>query len=123
MFKLVDDGPGSTDVPVAAAVSGLDELCRQAAQQMLATALIVERQSYLDAHADVLDAAGHRLVVGNGYLPEREVVTGVGPVKVTAPRVDDRREGQSFSSVILPVYMRRSPKVTEVLPRDCRAGR
>jgi hypothetical protein len=45
-------------------------------------------------------------------------------VDVTAPRVDDRRDGHRFSSAILPPYMRRSPKVTEVLPvlylRGCR---
>ena len=37
-------------------------------------------------------------------------------VEVAAPRVDDRREGEHFSSAILPAYMRKSPKVTEVLP-------
>lgn len=112
MLKLVDD---TTDAADGAGI-GLDELCRRAAQQMLATALLVERQAYLDAHADVVDASGCRMVVGNGYLPEREVVTGVGPVTVKAPRVDDRRDGESFTSAILPAYMRRSPKVTEVLP-------
>ena len=33
-----------------------------------------------------------------------------------APRVDDRRDGERFASAILPAYMRKSPKVTEVLP-------
>ena len=37
-------------------------------------------------------------------------------IEVSAPRVDDRREGEHFSSAILPAYMRKSPKVTEVLP-------
>jgi hypothetical protein len=45
---------------------GLDELCRIAAQEMLAVALAAERRAYLEAHASELDAAGHRLVVGNG---------------------------------------------------------
>ena len=87
-----------------------------AAQQMLATALLAERQVYLDAHADQVDATGKRLVVGNGYARERDVVTGAGPVTVEAPRVNDKRDGERFSSNILPAYMRRSPKVTEVLP-------
>ena len=112
MLKLVHDATDADDAPVV----DLDELCRRAAQQMLATALLAERQAYLDAHADELDATGCRLVVGNGYMPEREIVTGAGPVTVKAPRVDDRREGEAFSSSILPAYMRRSPKVTEVLP-------
>ena len=116
MLKLVHDAGLCADAAGELPVAGLDELCRLAAQQMLATALLAERQAYLDDHAEVVDAAGCRMVVGNGYLPEREVVTGAGPVTVKAPRVDDRRQGEAFSSAILPAYMRRSPKVTEVLP-------
>ena len=95
---------------------GLDELCRLAAQEMLQVALLAERRAYLDAHADLVDETGKRLVVGNGYAKEREVTTGAGLAEVKAPRVDDRREGQHYRSVILPAYMRKSPKVTEVLP-------
>jgi hypothetical protein len=95
---------------------GLDELCRLAAQEMLKVALLAERRAYLDAHNDQLDATGKHLVVGNGYARERQVTTGAGMVEVKAPRVDDRREGERYCSVILPAYMRKSPKVTEVLP-------
>ena len=117
MLKIAHDAAADAvaDDPEAMTVS-LDELCRVAAQQMLATALLAERRAYLDAHADEVDATGHRLVVGNGFARQRQVVTGAGPVTVTAPRVDDRRDGHRFSSQILPAYMRRSPKVTEVLP-------
>jgi transposase-like protein len=83
---------------------------------MLKVALLVERQAYLDAHAEVVDQTGKRPVVGNGYAKERQVTTGAGMVEVKASRVDDRREGQHYRSVILPAYMRKSPKVTEVLP-------
>lgn len=114
MLKLVQDAPGR--VEQAPTTVGLDELCRLAAQEMLKLALLVERQAYLDAHADQLDGTGKRLVVGNGYAKERQVTTGAGMVEVKAPRVDDRREGQHYRSVILPAYMRKSPKVTEVLP-------
>ena len=82
---------------------------------MLATALLAERQTYLDAHADQVDSTGKRLVVGNWYARQRDVVTGAGPVTVEAPRVNDERDGERFLSQILPAYMRRSPKVTEVL--------
>ena len=102
----------------------LDELCRLAAEEMLAVAVAAERRAYLDAHADVVDADGRRVVVGNGYLPVREVTTAAGVVEVCAPRVHDPRPDHGFTPVILPRYMRRSPKVTEVLPvlylRDCR---
>ena len=114
MLKLVHDAATSAeDEP---STVDLDELCRLAARQMLAQALLAERRVYLDAHADLVDGTGHRLVVANGYAREREVMTGAGMVEVRAPRVDDRREGEHFRSVILPAYMRKSPKVTEVLP-------
>jgi len=112
----VEDIEGHVVARAAAGSIDLDEVCRLAAQQMLATALLAERQAYLDAHADVVDACGRRLVVGNGYAEPREVMTGAGMVGVQAPRVHDRREGESFTSALLPPYMRKSPKVTEVLP-------
>jgi len=114
MLKLVHDAAESAENDLT--TIDLDELCRLAAKQMLATALLAERQAYLDAHAELVDAAGKRLVVANGYARERAVTTGAGPVEVKAPRVEDRREGERYRSAILPVYMRKSPKVTEVLP-------
>jgi putative transposase len=59
--------------------------------------------------------------VRNGRARERKVLLGAGAVEVKAPRVDDRRVDEvanrrRFKSVILPPYMRRSPKVSEVLP-------
>ncbi len=107
------DQPALTDPSTA---STLDEICRQAAQQMLAVALEAERRAYLDAHAHLTDHEGHRIVVGNGHQPARDVVTGAGPIEVRKPRVHDPREGHKFASTILPAYMRKSAKVTEVLP-------
>jgi len=116
MLKLVHDATADAVGENELQTVDLDELCRLAATEMLRVALLAERRAYLDAHAIELDATGHRLVVANGYARPRVVVTGAGPVEVTAPRVDDRREGCRFSSAILPAYMRKSPKVTEVLP-------
>lgn len=56
------------------------------------------------------------MVVRNGSLPERELVTGLGPVKVKQPRVHDRRDGHQFNSQILPKYMRRVPRVDALIP-------
>jgi len=114
MLKLVHDTAGRADKEPA--IIDIDEMCRLAAKEMLAIALQGERQAYLDAHAHLVDGTGKRLVVGNGYARERAVTTGAGPVPVKAPRVDDRRRGERFRSAILPTYMRKSPKVTEVLP-------
>jgi len=116
MLKLVRDATANVVDDPETMTIGLDELCRVAAQEMLAVTLLAERRAYLEAHAAELDAAGKRLVVGNGFARAREVTTGAGMVEVSAPRVDDRREGEHFASAILPAYMRKSPKVTEVLP-------
>lgn len=99
----------------------LDEIARAGAKRMLAEALEAEVADYIEAAREQRDERGRALVVRNGYAREREVLLGAGAVEVRAPRVNDRRvdeEGkrQRFKSVILPPYMRRSPKVTEVLP-------
>lgn len=99
----------------------LDEIARAGARKMLAEALEAEVEDYLQAAKGECDDHGHSLVVRNGYAREREVLCGAGSVEVRAPRVNDKRvqeDGQRrrFKSVILPPYMRRSPKVTEVLP-------
>jgi putative transposase len=99
----------------------LDEIARAGARRMLAEALEAEVADYIEAAREQRDEQGRALVVRNGYAREREVLLGAGSVALKAPRVNDRRvdeEGnrRRFKSVILPPYMRRSPKVTEVLP-------
>jgi len=116
MLKLVHDAAADAVGDEEPAVLGLDEICRVATQDMIAVALLANRRAYLEAHAELLDEAGHRLVVGNGRARARTVTTGAGAIEVRAPRVDDRRDGEKFTSAILPAYMRKSPKVTEVLP-------
>jgi len=99
----------------------LDELAREGARQMLMKALEAEVASYVEAHEQERDERGLALVVRNGKARARKVTLGVGTIEVRAPRVNDRRvnehdERQRFTSEILPPYMRRSPKVAEVLP-------
>lgn len=88
---------------------------------MLAEALEAEVEAYVDAARGERDERGHALVVRNGYANEREILLGAGSVAVKAPRVNDKRmdadgNRRRFSSVIVPPYMRKSPKVAEVLP-------
>jgi len=66
MLRIVHDADTAT--PEVAPLD-LDELCRLAARDMIAIALEAERRAYLDTHAELLDAAGHRLVVSNGQAP------------------------------------------------------
>jgi hypothetical protein len=99
----------------------LDELLQQGALTMLQHALEVEVEDYVMRHRAARDEQGRALVVRNGAARARQLVTGAGTLEVRAPRVDDRRvdeegERQRFRSEILPPYMRRAPKVSEVLP-------
>lgn len=94
----------------------LDEVCRQAAQEMLKKALQLEAEEYINKFTDVVDEQGHRMVVKNGFAKERTITAGSGAMKVNAPRVDDRREGEKFISKLLPPYLRKSPKVESLLP-------
>ena len=93
----------------------LDEILQRSAEQMLATALLVEASNYIDQF-QAYDENGHALVVRNGYGKERSVVTGSGVLRIRAPRVHDRRPDRQFRSSILPPYMRKSPRLEEALP-------
>jgi len=99
----------------------LDEIAREGARRMLIEALKAEANDYIERHRTERDEQGHALVVRNGRGRTRKLTVGAGTVEVRAPRVDDRRRDgngrrQRFTSHILPPYMRRSPKVAEVLP-------
>jgi transposase-like protein len=99
----------------------LDAIAREGARRMLVQSLEREVAQYLAEHAGERDGRDHALVVRNGHARARRVTMGVGTVEIQAPRVNDRRvdeQGarQRFTSQILPPYLRRSPKVAEVLP-------
>lgn len=94
----------------------LDEIARQGALQMLAKALREEVTAYVNEAKDERDENGKAMVVRNGTGKERTVVLGGGALKVKAPRVYDRRDGEHFTSSILPPFMRKSPNVQSLLP-------
>ena len=100
----------------------LDQILREGARQMLQHAIEREVADYLDAHVRELDEHGRRLVVRNGHLPSRRLVTPVGPIRIEQPRVDDRRRDENgnrlfrFSSAILPKYLRKSKSIEELVP-------
>ena len=97
----------------------LTDVIRQGARTLLAQAVEAEVQQWIDDHAHVTDARGHRQVVRNGHAPPRSVVTGIGPVEVTRPRVHDRRPPHArerFTSAILPPYLRKARAIEELIP-------
>jgi putative transposase len=120
MLKVLAGGRGSQAAPEENVKLALDELAREGARRMIAAALEVEVEEYVARHRGKRDADGCALVVRNGRAQARRLTTGAGTMRIEAPRVNDKRvvdgERQRFTSKILPPYMRRSPKVTEVLP-------
>jgi putative transposase len=117
MLKVVVDETARMELG-----SSLDEICREGARRMLAAALEVEADAYVEALVDELDEEGNRLVVRNGHARPRTITTGAGRIDVRSPRVDDQRtdpvsgERMGFKSSLVPPWCRKSPKVTEVLP-------
>ena len=114
------DRPTALPLQVQLPGSVLEELAREGARQLLAQALEVEVAAFVDQHRNRIDAGGRRQVVRNGYMPARELVSGIGPVMIRQPRLDDRalketRE-ERFTSEILPRYLRRVPSVDNLIP-------
>jgi hypothetical protein len=81
----------------------LTAFLRQGARELLQTAVEAEVQAVLAQYANITDLAGRQMVVRNGYLPAREILTGVGPVVVQVPKVRDRSgSGIKFNSGLVP---------------------
>ena len=98
----------------------LTEVLRNGARALLAQAVEAELSALLGGHADKLTDDGRQRLVRHGHLPERDIMTGIGPVAVRCPRVRDRGgEGSGrirFSSAILPPYARRSKSLEVLIP-------
>lgn len=118
---MKDDTVVTLQQPGSFSDDPLTDVLRAGARQLLAQAVEAEVESHILAHADLTDGNGRRRVVRHGYLPEREIQTGIGAVEVKAPRVRDRDPEApggriDFTSSILPRYLRRSKSVEELLP-------
>lgn len=99
--------------------SVLEVLAREGARKLLQQALENEVAEYIEAHAGKRDENGRRLAVRNGTMPERSILTGMGPLAIRQPRVDDRKlkeQEERFSSQVLPRYLRRVPSVDNLIP-------
>jgi transposase-like protein len=111
VFQLSE--PGSFADP-------LTEVLRNGARALLAQAVEAELSAWLESHAEERTEDGRRRVVRHGHLPEREIMTGIGPVMVRCPRVRDRvgkaAERLRFWSAILPRYARRSKSLEVLIP-------
>ncbi|WP_448510135.1 IS256 family transposase [Immundisolibacter sp.] len=95
----------------------LEELIRRGARELIQKAIEVEVRELLADYENVKMLGGQKAVVRNGYLPERQVLTAIGPVDVRVPKVRDRSGGGvKFNSALVPPFVRRSQRVSEALP-------
>ena len=74
----------------------LTEVLRNGARALLTQAVEAEVSEFLAATADLKTDDGCRQVVRHGHLPERQIMTGIGPVAVRQPRVRDREAAPTF---------------------------
>ena len=100
----------------------LTAVLREGATKLIAEAVQAELEELLEQYEGQEDEQGRQRLVRNGYLPQREVQTGIGGIPVRIPRVRDRGSVQEseeiirFRSSLVPPYLRRSKSVEELLP-------
>src|SRR5438270_1342706 len=111
VFKLAQPGT-FTD--------SLTEILRSGARALLTQAVEAEVGDFLHRHADLKTEAGRRRLVRHRHLPQREIMTGIGPVAVRQPRLRDRAvsagERIRFNPAILPPYARRTKSLEVLIP-------
>jgi putative transposase len=123
---MFESNDSSVPEPASASGSDLDaprealtEILRAGAQKMLAAVIEEEVASYVTQRVGLLDNGGQRQVVRNGFLPEREIMTGIGKVRLKQPRVRDKRlpeRREFFTPAVLPKYLRKTKSMEELIP-------
>lgn len=101
--------------------SVLEQVARDGARKMLQLALENEVEEFIAKHSGSTDVNGNKAVTRNGYMPARQILTGMGPLEIKQPRIDDRiLKGhvvhERFTSNILPRYLRRIPSIDNLIP-------
>jgi putative transposase len=96
--------------------NALEETLREGAKKLLQQAIEYEVDEYIEMFKELKGNDNKRFVIRNGYLPQRVVQTGIGPIDVKQPRVRDKRNGHNFNSLILPKYARKTPSIETVIP-------
>ena len=99
----------------------ITDILRSGARKLLADALEAEIEDFLSQYRDLKDDRNHQRVVRNGYLPEREIQSGIGPIPVKMPRARDRQPHQGsepirFTSSLLPPYLRKTRSMEDLIP-------
>ena len=105
--------------PSGFSTDALTDVIRARARQLIEQAIQAELAALMSSFSGERLADGRARLVRHGHLPEREVMTGIGPVSVKVPRVRDRAEVEEkiiFTPSILPRYLRKAKSVEDLLP-------
>ena len=95
----------------------LTQMLRQNARQLLQKAMEAEIAELMAVYDDKTDQQGRLAVVRNGYQPERDILTGIGPVTAKVPKVRSRTgEPVVFHSALVPPYVRKAKSVEAAIP-------
>jgi len=98
-------------------IDPLTNLLREGARKLIQQAIEGELEIVLSRYTDKKTEAGHAAVVRNGYLPKRELQTGIGPVTVQVPKLRSK-DGTpvTFHSALVPPYVRKTRSLEAALP-------
>ncbi len=117
---LSDDTIAKLPDPSGISPDPLTDVIRGGARKLIEQAIEAELAALPGAFADHRLEDGRARLVRHGHLPARKILTGIGPVAGTVPRVRDRKPGAdkiTFTPGILPRYLRKAKSVEELLPR------
>ena len=114
------------ELPSEFSADPLTEVIQAGARELLRTAVQAEVSAFMAEHAQLLDEEGRQRLVRHGFLPEREMMTGIGAVPVQVPRVRDRGANEDgskikFRSALVPPYLRKAKSVEELRIRPVEA--
>jgi transposase-like protein len=86
----------------------LEEILRKGAQKLLQQAIEFEVQEYLELYKQSKEFTHQSPAVRNGYLPEKNIQTGLGPIAIRQPRIRHRDDGKftSIDAVIPALYLK-----------------
>ena len=109
------------NIPSEFSADPLTEVIQAGAKELLRAAIQAEVSVFIAEHAHLTDEEGRKRLVRHGFLPEREMLTGIGAVSVQVPRVRDRGRNEDgskvkFRSSLVPPYLRKAKSVEELLP-------
>jgi transposase-like protein len=93
------------------------QLLRNGAKKLIEQAIETELQELLALHSGRRTDDDRAGVVRNGYLPQRQLQTHLGPVTVRIPKVRAKTgEPVTFRSALVPPYVRKTRTLEAALP-------